>query len=116
MSWSPPGNGRGLRRTALIAEKTALLAPMPNARVNTTVAVNPGVLSKVLTASRRDLEFASNHSEPFNGAAPYSLFRLQCSRHGGKDNGWHIDRVLCSCRRDLSGICAVREAEGICPR
>src|SRR5215831_9946180 len=45
MSWSPSGNGSGLRRTALIAEKTAVLAPMPNARDSTTVAVNPGVFA-----------------------------------------------------------------------
>jgi hypothetical protein len=50
---SPSGNGSGLRRTALIAEKTALLAPIPRANVSTTVAVNAGVLASVLSARRR---------------------------------------------------------------
>src|ERR1700676_289229 len=37
-NWSPLGNGIGRRRMASMAEKTALLAPMPRARV-TMIAI-----------------------------------------------------------------------------
>src|SRR5260370_3469112 len=53
MSRSPSGNGSGFRRTALIAENTALFAPIPNARVTMTVTVNARVFASVRTAIRK---------------------------------------------------------------
>src|SRR5262245_39276434 len=75
MSSSPSGKGSGLRRTALIVEKTALFAPMPNARVSITVTVNPGVFARALTASRR-CRF------------------IGCHRHENGPHGWHGGLLL----------------------
>ena len=43
-SRSPPGNGSGLKSTALTRLKTVVLMPMPNASVTTMAAENQGFL------------------------------------------------------------------------
>src|SRR5262245_20350253 len=78
---SPSGNGSGLSRTALIAEKTALLAPMPRANVRTTVPVNAGVLVSVLSARRRfAIVMVVNTDFEEDGYGWY--------RHGNSKVGW----------------------------
>jgi hypothetical protein len=46
-NWPLSGNGSGSSRTALMAEKTALLAPMARESVATTVRLKTGVLTRV---------------------------------------------------------------------
>src|SRR5947207_12870681 len=46
---SPFGKGSGRNSTELIAEKTALLAPIPNASVSTTVIENAGAFVNART-------------------------------------------------------------------
>src|SRR6185436_17929230 len=43
-------------RTVLTSEKTALLAPMPNAKVNTATIVTPGARASVRAANRRSCQ------------------------------------------------------------
>src|SRR5688572_24317130 len=45
--------GSGLRRRASMTENTAVLSPMPRARVSTAIAVNPGFFVNSLRAYRR---------------------------------------------------------------
>jgi hypothetical protein len=42
--------GSGLKRTVLMIEKIAVLAPMPKARVRIATTVNPGAFSRVRNA------------------------------------------------------------------
>ncbi len=52
-SCSGCGNGSGFKSTPLTIEKMAVLAPMPSARVNIAIAVNPGLLRSMRTPKRR---------------------------------------------------------------
>src|SRR5215203_1735240 len=56
---SSSGNGNGLRSSALIALKMAVLAPMPRARVMTAIRVNPGRLIRFRIAYRMSFRSAS---------------------------------------------------------
>ncbi len=51
--------GKDARRTALIQVKIVALAPMPNANVNTTVRVKPGLLRSSRMLCRKSCQKVS---------------------------------------------------------
>ena len=69
---SASGNGSGRSKTVLMAEKTAVLAPVPSARVKTTVRVKPGVRSSARMLYRMFRKKAST---------PWTNFTWRPSRH-----------------------------------
>ena len=71
---SPFGKGSGRSSTELIAEKTALLAPIPSASVSTTVIENAG---DFVNARNDTLTFRSVASNP--SAISISLVRSICA-------------------------------------
>src|SRR2546430_625836 len=90
MSRSPFGNGKGRSRIASIAEKTALFAPMPSAKVKITARENDGDLRINRSADFRLAMEASTTRTRYTSRSS----SLICSRPPNSNMAWR--RASCA--------------------